>query len=121
MFGAEMGKFQNLSAKNSQYCSSEKLLYIAWACFRRAIINSRFFLYFFRSTVESHEILKFGNRPCRGPAQSGKLAEYRDLEDRVFPRCCCCKWEEINAGTNARKLEPNFLRIILVLDVHIWR
>ena len=48
-------------------------------------------------------------------SQSGKLAE------RVFPRCCCCKWEEINAGTNAREPAPIFLRIILVLDVHIWR
>ena len=54
-------------------------------------------------------------------SQSGKLAEYRDLEDRVFPRCCCCKWEEINAGTNAREPEPNLLHIVLVLDVHIWR
>ena len=53
--------------------------------------------------------------------QSGKLGEYRDLEDRVFPRCCCCKWEEINAGTNAREPEPNLLHIVLVLDVHIWR
>ena len=70
MFGAEMGKLQNLSAKDSRFCSSERLLYISWACFRHAIINSRFFLYFFQihcgtSTVERHEILKFGNRPLR--------------------------------------------------------
>ena len=67
VFGAEMGKFHNLSAKNSRFCSSEN---IAWACFRHAIMNSRFFLYIFQiHTVHpqlknSHEILTFGNSAC---------------------------------------------------------
>ena len=69
VFGAEIGQFHNLSAKYSRFCSSEKLLYIAWACFRHSIMNSCLFLYFFRSTAvypqlkDSHEIWKKASAP----------------------------------------------------------